>query len=197
MTHARMAEAAINASLDAYLHGAQEGDVNQARSLHDLLDKMLTERETDEGRYWLTDHARMLLAEMHRQLSHCEETGKALSDHVMDAVRLIQLLAGGAGCLLVYWLGKRCFDPTVGLLSATLTAIYAPLIMFQGTLLYDQLGAFLVPASFAVAMAEVQGIGAVTSLDSDRATRSRYTCRPTSMTSWSTRRMRSSSSVKV
>ena len=88
MTHARMAEAAINASLDAYLHGAQEGDVNQARSLHDLLDKMLTERETDQGRYWLTDHARMLLADMHRQLSHCEETGKALSDHVMDAVRL-------------------------------------------------------------------------------------------------------------
>ena len=43
MTHARMAEAAINASLDSYLHGAQSGDVNQARYLHDLLDKMLIE----------------------------------------------------------------------------------------------------------------------------------------------------------
>ena len=88
MTHARMAEAAINASLDAYLHGARDGDVNQARCLHDMLDKMLTEQETDEGRYWLTDHARMLLADMHRQLSHCEETGSALSEHVLDAVRL-------------------------------------------------------------------------------------------------------------
>ena len=88
MTHARMAEAAINASLDAYLHGAQDGDVNQARYLHDLLDKMLMEQETDQGRYWLTDHARMLLADMHRQLSHCEETGRVLTDHVLDAVRL-------------------------------------------------------------------------------------------------------------
>lgn len=88
MTHARMAEAAINASLDAYLHGAQDGDVNQARCLHDMLDKMLTEQETDDGRYWLTDHARMLLADMHRQLSHCDEKGSVLKEHVLDAVRL-------------------------------------------------------------------------------------------------------------
>ena len=88
MTHARMAEAAINASLDAHLHGAQHGDVNQARSLHDMLDKILVEEETDEGRLWLTDHARMLLAGMHRELSHCEETGPALTEHVLDAVRL-------------------------------------------------------------------------------------------------------------
>jgi hypothetical protein len=88
MTHAKMAEATINASLDAYLHGARHGDVNQARYLHDMLDKMLTEQESDEGRFWLTDHARMLLADMHRQLSHCEETGSALSEHVLDAVRL-------------------------------------------------------------------------------------------------------------
>lgn len=89
MTHARIAEADINASLDAFLHGAQGGDVNQARCLHDLLDKMLTEQETDEGRFWLTDHARMLLADMHRQLSHCDENGPALSEHVLDAVRLL------------------------------------------------------------------------------------------------------------
>mgnify|MGYP001553633524 FL=1 len=88
MTHARMAEAAINASLDAYLHGAQSGDVNQARFLHDLLDKMLIEQDSDQGRYWLTDHARMLLADMHRQLSHCDESGRLLADHVLDAVRL-------------------------------------------------------------------------------------------------------------
>ena len=88
MTHARMDEASINASLDAFLHGAQSGDVNQARCLHDLLDKMLLERESDQGRYWLTDHARMLLADMHRQLSHCDETGRMLADHVLDAVRL-------------------------------------------------------------------------------------------------------------
>lgn len=88
MTHSRMAEAAINASLDAYLDGAQGGDVNQARCLHDMLDKMLTERDTDEGQLWLTEHGKMLLADMHRQLSHCEESGNALNEHVLDAVRL-------------------------------------------------------------------------------------------------------------
>ncbi len=88
MTHARLDESAINASLDAYLHGARDGDINQARQLHDLLDRALTEQETDDGRLWLTDHARMLLADMHRQLSHCEETGAALTEHVLDAVQL-------------------------------------------------------------------------------------------------------------
>lgn len=88
MTQARMAEAAINASLDAFLHGARHGDVNQARRLHEMLDQMLIEQETDKGRLWLTDHARMLLAGMHRELSHCEETGPALTEHVLDAVRL-------------------------------------------------------------------------------------------------------------
>lgn len=88
MTHSRMAEAAINASLDAYLHDAQHGDVNQARCLHDMLDKMLTEQESAEGQLWLTEHGKMLLADMHRQLSHCEESGNALNEHVLDAVRL-------------------------------------------------------------------------------------------------------------
>ena len=88
MKHARMAEAAINASLDACLRGAQHGDKTQARHLHEMLDKMLTEQETDEGRLWLTDHGRMLLADMHRQLSDCKESGSELSEHVLDAVRL-------------------------------------------------------------------------------------------------------------
>ena len=88
MSLVKLAEATINASLDGYLHGARHGDVNQARCLHDMLDKMLSEQETEEGRYWLTDHARMLLADMHRQLSHCEDSGSTLSEQVLDAVRL-------------------------------------------------------------------------------------------------------------
>ena len=88
MKHARMDEATINASLDAYLRGARHGDIGQARHLHEMLDKMLTEQETDEGRLWLTDHGRMLLADMHRQLSDCRESGSELNEHVLDAVRL-------------------------------------------------------------------------------------------------------------
>jgi hypothetical protein len=81
-------ESTINASLDAYLHGAEKGDVNQARKLHEMLDRILSGREERDGKLWLTDHARMLLAEMHRELSHCEEKGHSLEQHVLDAVRL-------------------------------------------------------------------------------------------------------------
>ena len=87
MTDKRMAEASINDSLDAYLHGAEEGDPYQARHLHEMLDLMLTEREIPAGQLWLTDHGKSLLADMHRQLSHCEGGGEHLRDTVLDAVQ--------------------------------------------------------------------------------------------------------------
>ena len=88
MTITRLDESTINASLDAYLHGAREGDVSQARQLHEMLDLMLTERESPDGQLWLTDHARMLLAEMHRELSKCEGSENQLREKVLDAVQL-------------------------------------------------------------------------------------------------------------
>jgi len=88
MTDKRMAEATIDATLDAYLHGAQEGRADQARHLHEMLDLMLTEQESSKGRLWLTEHGKILLAGMHRQLSHCEGRGDHLKDSVLDAVQL-------------------------------------------------------------------------------------------------------------
>ena len=88
MTYKRMAEATIDASLDAYLHGAKHGDVDQARHLHEMLDLMLTEQEIPDGQLWLTEHGKLLLADMHRQLSHCQGSGDQLRDHVLDAVQL-------------------------------------------------------------------------------------------------------------
>lgn len=88
MTHMRMDENTINASLDACLHEAQKGNTYQARKLHEMLDSMLTERELPSGRLWLTDHGKKLLADMHRELSHCEGCGKQLQDTVLDAVQL-------------------------------------------------------------------------------------------------------------
>jgi hypothetical protein len=88
MIHKRMDEASINTALDAYLHGAQEGDFHQARQLHEMLDLMLTERELPDGQLWLTEHGKMLLADMHRQLSHCAGEGDQLRDTVLEAVQL-------------------------------------------------------------------------------------------------------------
>lgn len=88
MTRTRMDEATINASLDACLRGAKDGNTDQARRLHEMLDLMLTESETEGGRMWLTDHGKMLLANMHRQLSYCEGSGQHLHEKVLDAVQL-------------------------------------------------------------------------------------------------------------
>lgn len=88
MAHRHMDEATINASLDAFLHGAQSGDVEQARRLHEMLEQMLTERAIPDGQLWLTDHGRQVLADMHRQLSECDGCGERLRDVVLDAVRL-------------------------------------------------------------------------------------------------------------
>ncbi len=88
MANKRVDEATINASLDAHLHGSRAGDVEHARHLHEMLDLMLTEREGPDGQLWLTDHGKMLLADMHRQLSKCDGCGDRLKDIVLDAVRL-------------------------------------------------------------------------------------------------------------
>ncbi len=87
MITTRMSEGAINASLDAFLHDAQEGDALHARKLHELLDSMLIEREMAEGKLWLTEHGKMLLADMHRQLSKCTGSGDHLRDIVLEAVQ--------------------------------------------------------------------------------------------------------------
>ena len=88
MNDKRMSETAINATLDACVQAARAGDADQGRRLHQMLDCMLTGRDTPEGRLWLTDHGRMLLAEMHRQLSHAEGSGEHLREVVLDAVQL-------------------------------------------------------------------------------------------------------------
>jgi hypothetical protein len=87
MIHKRMKEARIDAALDAYLHGARAGDIHDARHLHETMDLMLSQHEGAEGQWWLTPHARMVLAEMHRSLAHCDGSGEALKDEVLDAVQ--------------------------------------------------------------------------------------------------------------
>ncbi len=88
MNTMRMNEKSIDVALDAFLHGARDGDAEQGRKLHEMFDSILSGRELPEGRLWLTDHARMMLAGMHRQLSHCEGSGEQLRESVLDAVNL-------------------------------------------------------------------------------------------------------------
>ncbi|MBT8047055.1 MAG: hypothetical protein HKN57_08845 [Xanthomonadales bacterium] len=88
MTHNLISESTIDASIDAYLHGAKTGDVKQAKRLHEMLEQMLIGRELPEGQMWLTNHGREVLADMHAQLSKCDDCDERLRDVVLDAVRL-------------------------------------------------------------------------------------------------------------
>lgn len=57
--------------------------------------------------------------------------------------RFVQALLGGVVCLLIYWLGRRMFQPAVGGVAALLATFYGPLIFFDGEIL---------PATLATAL---------------------------------------------
>ncbi len=57
--------------------------------------------------------------------------------------RLVQMLLGATGILLVHSIGKRLFDIRVGLLAALLQALYVMNIFYDGMLLVAPLQAFL------------------------------------------------------
>ena len=88
MNAMRMNEAAIDAKVDACLQAARQGDVDEGRHLHDLLGQIISERDTPEGRLWLTDHARSVLAVMHRRLAGVEGGGEHFRSAVLEAVQL-------------------------------------------------------------------------------------------------------------
>ncbi len=71
--------------------------------------------------------------------------------------RLIQVLVGGlAICLLVYRLGRRLFNPTVGLVAAGLAAAYAYLVYYAAGLLTETfyIAALLLAFDTALSLAE-------------------------------------------
>jgi len=63
-------------------------DAHQARGLHRMLARMLTEATTDFGQWWLTDFGKTVLADMHMELGHSPYQGEALVDSVLDTLML-------------------------------------------------------------------------------------------------------------
>src|SRR5271157_145582 len=62
--------------------------------------------------------------------------------HRYDVVRITNCLAGSATILLVYLIGRRCFNDQVGLLAAAGYAVYPSAIFFSVQLLSEPLGTF-------------------------------------------------------
>ena len=71
----------------------------------------------------------------------------AVSNSSINFILLVQLTIGAAHPLIIFFLGRRLFGETAGLIAAALTAFYGPFIFYQGTLLRDWLPPILEPAA--------------------------------------------------
>ena len=58
-----------------------------------------------------------------------------LSGNSIIVAKVVQLVLGGATCVLVYFLGRKIFNRRVGLGGGIIVAVYGPLIFFEGELL--------------------------------------------------------------
>lgn len=78
------------------------------------------------------------------------------------AARLIQVAASGAGCWLLFRLGRQLFDARVGLAAAALSAVYAYFVFFNAALMTQTffILALLATMDRAVAIAERPRAGA-------------------------------------
>lgn len=63
--------------------------------------------------------------------------------HSLLVPRLLQILMGLGNCVLVFFIGRRVFGRSVGLVAAGLLALYKPEIFYEQTLLMEVLSACL------------------------------------------------------
>jgi 4-amino-4-deoxy-L-arabinose transferase-like glycosyltransferase len=84
-----------------------------------------------------------------------------IAGHHPLIARLIQALASGAGCWLIFRIGRRLFDDRVGLTAAALTAVYAYFVFFNAALMTQTffILALLAAIDRALAIAERPTLG--------------------------------------
>lgn len=80
----------------------------------------------------------------------------AVFGHHPLVARLIQILISSLSFWLIYRLGRRLFDSTVGLVAAGLAACYAYLILFNASLMTQSFYILAVLASLELALALVE-----------------------------------------
>ncbi len=80
--------------------------------------------------------------------------------HAPDAVRMVQFALGAGTAVLTFFTAIRFFGKTIGVIAGLLTAVYAPLIFFEGNLLGTAVVTFLLIAgicSLVYAVADWSG----------------------------------------
>jgi len=66
-----------------------------------------------------------------------------VSDHSFTAVRIIQAVIGAATCAVIYFIGRKAFNPAVGLMAALLAAAYPWFIFWERRLITETLFIFV------------------------------------------------------
>ena len=71
-----------------------------------------------------------------------------LCGHSYWAVYIIQSFIGSLACILVYLIGRVYFNKSVGLIAAIITALYGPLLFYNGMLVGETICVFTTCLSF-------------------------------------------------
>jgi len=66
----------------------------------------------------------------------------SVSNSSILCAKIVQILLGSITCVLTYLLAKRIFNTKTGIVAGIITALYGPLIFFEGELLASGLAAF-------------------------------------------------------
>ena len=66
-----------------------------------------------------------------------------VSAHSFTAVRIIQAIMGAATCAVIYFIGRKAFNPAVGLMAASLAAAYPWFIFWERRLITETLFIFV------------------------------------------------------
>ncbi len=75
-------------------------------------------------------------------------TGFAFLGEHVPAALLVQMLVGAAACLLVYDAGRRAFSRPVGIVAGLATAVYGPLVYYEGMIMKEFLSPVLTLVAF-------------------------------------------------
>jgi tetratricopeptide (TPR) repeat protein len=95
--------------------------ISDAGTYHQMARSLVAGRPMGEDFFWQPVFYPAFLTAAH-----------LLSGSSLVFVKAIQALLGAVTCVLVYLLGRRVFDRRTGGLAAFITALYGPLIFFEG-----------------------------------------------------------------
>ena len=80
----------------------------------------------------------------------------SLAGHSLEVVRLIQAFFDSLACILLFFVGKRLFGISTGLVTALMAALYGPFVFHQNLIMKTSATIFFLAAFTAVALSALE-----------------------------------------